>query len=317
MYGCPNQSIPVKFYIVAFSASPAGHLSLFIGVLLMYLMTILGNVTIITLVCAVKKIHTPMYFFLCNLSFLDLISTTSIIPKLLFITLTQDHSISIHGCIAQLFFFMLCGTGVLLILTSMAYDRYVAVCRPLQYYLIMSKFLCVVMAVVSWLVGTFNSLMHTILTSLLMFCISHDINNFFCELSSLISISSSDANSRKILIAIEDFFLGFLPFFLIILSYIFIICNIMKIRSKHGRLKAFSSCTSHLLTVTLFGGPGILFYIRTQFSHEEDKDKLLSVLFLIVVPMLNPLVYSLRNKDIWEATAAITKRKCTRGAFSF
>ncbi|XP_072259176.1 olfactory receptor 5V1-like [Pyxicephalus adspersus] len=305
MFSCPNQSIPGGFHIVAFSASLAGHLLVFIGVLLMYLMTILGNVTIITLVCSVTKLHTPMYFFLCNLSFLDVLSTSSIIPKFLLITLTQDHTISFHGCITQLFFFMLCGIGVLLILTSMAYDRYVAICRPLQYYLIMSKDLCVLLAVVSWLVGILNASMHTILTSLLLFCNSWDINNFFCELSAMISISSSDTTSRKLLISFEDLLVGFVPFFLIILSYVFIISNIMKIKSKHGRLKAFSSCTSHLLTVILFGGPAVLLYIRTQFSHEEGQDKLLSVLFLIVVPLLNPLVYSLRNKDIWEATAAL------------
>ncbi|XP_018415318.1 PREDICTED: olfactory receptor 5V1-like [Nanorana parkeri] len=309
MIGCPNQSTPDEFHIVAFSASPAGQLSLFIVILLMYLLTILGNVTIITLVCAVTKLHTPMYFFLCNLSFLDVISTSSFTPKLLFITLTQNHKISFQGCITQLYLFVQCGLSVIFILTSMAYDRYVAICKPLQYYLIMSKALCITMAAISWLIGILNSVMHAILTSLLLFCISRDINNFFCELNSVLSISSSNIKSRKLLIAVEDVLVGFVPFLLIIISYIFIILNVLKIRSRHGRLKAFSSCTSHLFTVILFGGPSIFLYIKSEFGHGVGEDKLLSILFLIVVPMLNPLVYSLRNKDIRDATRVVGNLK--------
>ncbi|KAM5171652.1 olfactory receptor 9G19-like [Mantella aurantiaca] len=308
MAGCPNQSTD-DFRIVAFPASPAGQLSIFTGVLLVYLMTILGNVTIISLVCAATKLHTPMYFFLCNLSCLDLISTSTFIPKLLMITLTQDHRISFQGCIVQLCFVVLTSVTVIWILTSMAYDRYVAICKPLQYYLIMSKTLCILMAAISWSIGISNSVVHAILTYYLLFCISHDINNFFCELNSVMSLASSDTKSRRLLIAVEDILLGFVPFSLIITSYVFIVSSILKIHSTQGRLKTFSSCTSHLVAVILFGGPSIFLYIKAEFSHGEEQEMLLSLLYLIVVPMLNPLVYSLRNKDIREVTAMLANCK--------
>ncbi|KAM5171650.1 olfactory receptor 5V1-like [Mantella aurantiaca] len=308
MTGCPNQSTD-DFRIVAFPASPAGQLSIFIGVFFAYLMTILGNVTIISLVCAATKLHTPMYFFLCNLSCLDLISTSSFIPKLLMITLTQDHRISFQGCITQLHFVVLANVSVIWILTSMAYDRYVAICKPLQYYLIMSKTLCILMAAISWSIGISNSVVHAILTSYLLFCISRDINNFFCELSTVISLASSDTKSRKLLMAVEDILLGFVPFFLIITSYIFIISSILKIHSTQGRLKAFSSCSSHLVAVILFGGPSLFLYVKAEFSNGKGQEMLLSLLYLIVVPMLNPLVYSLRNRDIWRATTMLANCK--------
>ncbi|XP_040197812.1 olfactory receptor 5V1-like [Rana temporaria] len=309
MPGCPNQSAQYDFHILAFTTSPVGQLFIFIGGFLLYLMTILGNVAIFTLVFTAPKLHTPMYFFLCNISVLDVASTSNFIPKLLMILITQDHKISLYGCIIQLFFFVFCAVSELLTLTSMAYDRYLAICKPLQYYLIMSKTLCMSLIVFSLLTGALNSLVHAILTSLLFFCTSRDINNLFCELNSLISLSTSDTNSRKLLIVFDDIILAFIPFVLIIASYVFIISNVLKIKSRHGRLKAFSSCTSHLITVVLFCGPSIFLYIKEEFEHAKDQDKLLPLLFLVVVPMLNPLVYSLRNKDIWEATAALRNYK--------
>lgn len=309
MLGCPNQSAQYDFHILAFSTSTIGQLLIFIAGLLMYLMTIFGNVTIFALVFTSPKLHTPMYFFICNISFLDVASTSAFIPKLLMILITQDHTITFYGCIIQLFFFVSCAVSELLTLTSMAYDRYLAICKPLQYYLIMRKTLCFSMIAFSLFVGAVNSLMHAVLTSLLSFCLSRDINNFFCELNSLISLSTSSTSSRKLLIAFEDIILAFIPFVLVITSYVFIISNILKINSRQGRLKAFSSCTSHLITVVLFCCPSIFLYIKEEFEHAKDQDKLLPVLFLVVVPMLNPLVYSLRNKDIREATAALKNSK--------
>ncbi|KAM9311990.1 olfactory receptor 5V1-like [Gastrophryne carolinensis] len=188
----------------------------------------------------------------------------------------------------------------------MAYDRYVAVCRPLQYYRIMSKKLCVLMVSSAWVGGALNALMHSLLTSMLLFCHSHDINNFFCDLNTLILLSTSDTKSRKMLILFEDVVFAVFPFGIIITSYVCIISTILKINSRDGRLKTFSSCTSHIITVALFYVPATFLYMKEEFTHSKEQDKLLSMLYLVVVPMLNPLVYSLRNKDIREATARLT-----------
>ncbi|XP_075129101.1 olfactory receptor 5AR1-like [Leptodactylus fuscus] len=308
MNDCPNGSSANEFYIVAFSSSSEAQIKLFFGILIIYLMALLGNLTIIYLVCMVPKLHTPMYFFLCNLATVDVTSTTYIIPKLLAVTLTQDHKISFPGCMIQVFFFILCADGEIFMLTSMAYDRYVAICKPLQYYAIMRKDVYIVLAASSWIVGILNALAHAILSSILLFCDSHDINNFFCDLNSIIAISSTDVTSRKIFMITEVFLITILQFLLTIISYVFIFSAILKIRSSAGRMKAFSSCASHLITVILFYGPLTFLYTKPQSEDSKDQDMLLSMLYLVVVPMLNPLVYSLRNKEVWGAILLVAKQ---------
>ncbi|XP_075132200.1 olfactory receptor 5AR1-like [Leptodactylus fuscus] len=293
--------------MVAFSISRMEQLELFFGILVIYLLAVLGNLIIIFLVCLVPKLHSPMYFFLCNLAIVDVASTSTNIPKLLAITLTQDHKISFSCCLTQMFFFILFANGEICLLTSMAYDRYVAICKPLLYYTIMRKNIYIVMAAAVWMVSVLNSLSHTLLTAMLQFCNSHDINNFFCDLNSVIVLSSSDITSRKILMICEVIMITFAQFLLIIVSYIFIFSAILKIRSSAGRMKAFSSCTSHLITVILLYGPIIFLYMKPESEDSEDQDMLLSMLYLVVVPMLNPLVYSLRNKEVWGAIVTLIK----------
>ncbi|KAG9462482.1 hypothetical protein GDO78_014065 [Eleutherodactylus coqui] len=297
-----------QFFIVAFSSvSSVAQLQLFLGLLIIYLMAFWGNLTIITLVCLVRKLHTPMYFFLCNLAIVDFISISTCIPKLLTITLTQDHRISFHSCMTQMLFFLLCANGEIIILTSMAYDRYVAICKPLQYNSIMRKKMYIAMAASAWTVGALNSVLHTILTSILPFCYSHDINNFFCDLNSVIALSSTDTMSRKVFMLIETVIISFVQFLLTIISYICIFSAILKIRSSTGCMKAFSSCTSHLITVMLFYGPLMLLYMKPTSEGSTEQDMLLSMLYIVAVPTLNPLVYSLRNKEIWEAIVTLIK----------
>ncbi|KAG9467764.1 hypothetical protein GDO78_014368 [Eleutherodactylus coqui] len=300
MNNCLNRSSENEFYIVAFSMSSMGQLQLFLGLLIIYLMAFLGNLIIIFLVCLVPKLHTPMYFFLCNLAVADITSTSVSIPKLLTITLTQDHRISFPCCMIQMFFFILSVDGETFMLTIMAYDRYVAICKPLQYYAIMRKKMYIVMAASAWIVGALNSLSHTILTSVLQFCYSHDISNFFCDLNSVIALSSTDITSQKIFIFSEVVIITIVQFMLIIVSYLFIFSAIWKIRSSSGHMKAFSSCTSHLITVILFYAPMMILYLKPK-SESKEQDTLLSMVYLVVVPMLNPLVYSLRNKEVWGA----------------
>ncbi|KAG9467337.1 hypothetical protein GDO78_015153, partial [Eleutherodactylus coqui] len=297
MNDCPNGSSEHEFTIVVFSMSSSVELELFLGILIIYLIAILGNLAIVFLVSLVPKLHTPMYFFLSNLAIADIASTSTCVPKLLFITMTQNHRISFSCCMIQLYFYLFCVNAEVFTLTSMAYDRYVAICRPLQYYTIMRKNVYIAMAASCWLFGALNSLLHTILTSLLQFCHSHEINNFYCDLDSVITLSTSNTESRKIFIFFEVCSIFLVQFILTIISYVFIFSAILKIRSSAGRMKAFSSCTSHLITVILYYVPSLFLYMKTDSEESKEQDTLLSMIYLVLVPMLNPLVYSLRNKE--------------------
>ncbi|XP_069618567.1 olfactory receptor 8D1-like [Ranitomeya imitator] len=308
---CTNGSFNYEFHIAAFSMS-SGQLQLFFGILIIYLITMFGNLTIIFLVCLVPKLHTPMYFFLCNLAIVDVTSTSASVPKLLFITWTRDHRISFSCCMIQLYFYILCADGDVFMLTSMAYDRYVAICKPLQYFIIMRKNVYIGMATACWLLGILNSLLHTLLTSVLQFCDSHVINNFYCDLNSLVDLSTTDTHSRKIFIFFELYVIIIVQFLLTLISYIFIFSAILKIRSSAGRMKAFCSCTSHLITVTLFYGPSTFLYMKSDSEDSKDQDVLLSMLYMVVVPMLNPLVYSLRNKDVLGAIVILINQRMLR-----
>ncbi|XP_066445569.1 olfactory receptor 5AR1-like [Eleutherodactylus coqui] len=306
MNNCTDSKVK-EFSILAFYTSATLQIMLFIGVLFIYLMTITGNLIIITLVCLVTQLHTPMYFFLCNLSTTDITFVSVTLPKILSIIATKDHTISFQGCITQLYFFLLCGQAEIFILTCMAYDRYVAICKPLQYAMLMRKRVRLTMSASSWLIGIFNSLVHALIASSLSFCYSNEIDHFFCDLKTLNMLSASDSTDRDILSGVQSVFIGCLPLLFIIISYVYIIYTILKIKSSKGRSKAFSSCTSHLITVILFYGPIIFLYMRPETGHSREEDKLLSVIYVAVVPMLNPLVYSLRNKDILDATAKVKR----------
>ncbi|KAM3924682.1 olfactory receptor 1G1-like [Leptodactylus fuscus] len=304
MNNCINGTLK-EFNILAFYTSTAGQIALFIAVLFMYLMTVIGNVIIITLVCSVTQLHTPMYFFLCNLSTADIAFVSVTLPKLLSIIVTKDHMISFQGCITQLYCLLLCGQAEIFILTCMAYDRYVAICKPLQYAMIMRKNVRFAMSAFSWLIGIFNSLWHSMIAASLPFCNSNEIDHFFCDLKTLSMLSASDSTNRDILTSVQSVFIGCLPFSLIVISYVYIISTILKIKSSKGRHKVFSSCTSHLTTVILLYGPIIFLYMKPETYRSREDDKLLSIVYVAVVPMLNPLVYSLRNKDVLDAAAKI------------
>ncbi|XP_075061999.1 olfactory receptor 1F1-like [Mixophyes fleayi] len=300
MNECPNSTV-TEFHITAFSTSTTGQFVLFTGVLVMFLLAVSGNLIIMSLVCLVPQLHTPMYFFLCNLSTVDIIYVCTTLPKLMSITLTQIHSVLFNNCITQLYFFTLCADAEIFILTCMAYDRYVAICVPLRYSVIMSRRLCRLMVICLWVISAVNSSVHTLLTYVLSFCHSHEFDHFLCDLKTLITLSSSDTTSREIFMLFEDITIAFLPFAYTITSYVYIISAILKIPSLKGRRKIFSSCTSHLITVILFYGPIIFLYMKPESKDSKQQDKLLSMLYVAAVPMLNPLVYSLRNKQVLGA----------------
>ncbi|XP_068129634.1 olfactory receptor 5AR1-like [Hyperolius riggenbachi] len=311
------QNITLKgFNIVAFSTSTSLTIGLFTGALVMYLIAVTGNLIITTVICKVSRLHSPMYWLLCNLSLVEALYISNILPKLLSIMLKEDKTISFQGCITQLFFFIMTGDAEVFLLTCMAYDRYVAICYPLHYSLVMRKQVCVGMVFCSLFVSFVNSLMFTLLTYTVRFCYTHRINHFFCEIRSLLAISSSNTASREVILFVEDFLLVSLTFLLILTSYGHIISTVLKVHSLKGRLKTFSSCSSHLTAVMLFYGPIIFLYIKPKSEDSEDQDKLLSLLYVAVVPTLNPFVYTLRNKEVIEAVRQVFRIKCS-GSFRF
>ncbi|XP_073451224.1 olfactory receptor 1J21-like [Aquarana catesbeiana] len=307
MEECHN-STENMFYISAFSFTQTGQCLFFTAVLLMYLMTILGNMTIAVLVCLVPQLHTPMYFFLSNLAISDVIYVSATLPKLLAILIRLDHRMSFSACMTQVYFFSLSAGSDIFLLTSMSYDRYMAICKPLQYSLLMSKDVCLSLALTPWLISIPNATVNVLATSLLSFCLPQNVDHFFCDQKELYAITSSDATSRYILMLCQDVLLVSVPFLLIMTSYVFIISTILKIQSSEGRLKAYSSCTSHLTTVILFYAPIIILYGKPESEGSKELDKLLTLFYTAVVPMLNPFVYSLRNKDIFNAIKNITRK---------
>ncbi|OCT90110.1 hypothetical protein XELAEV_18018726mg [Xenopus laevis] len=265
-----------------------------------------ANLLITILVFLVPQLQTPMYFFLCNLAILDIFYVSVILPKLLAITITEDQTITFYDCMIQLYCFLWCVTQEVLLLTCMAYDRYVAICMPLRYSQIINKHLCIEMAALSWLLSGINSIFHTIYISHLAFDYSKEIDHFFCDLKALMMISSSDTRTMEMILLAEDIYAGVFPFLCILTSYIYIIATVLKIPSS-ARLKAFSSCTSHLTVVLMSYGISIFSYAQPISEKSVEQDKLLAIFYAAVVPTLNPLVYSLRNKDVLRAVKKLSR----------
>ncbi|XP_053319786.1 olfactory receptor 2K2-like [Spea bombifrons] len=305
-----NSTWSRDFQLIAFSRYAGVQVILFLVTLLMFLLATLGNITITALICLTSHLHTPMYFFLCNLSVQDILYVTSILPKLMTITATRDTNISFPGCIAQMFVFVCCVSTEFFLLASMAYDRYVAICIPLRYSLIMNKRACALMATFSWLLGALNSVMYSALISDLSFCKIKEINHLFCDVKTIMSISCSDIKNIRTIMTVEGALWGFVPFILILISYVYIISTILRIRTSAGRLKTFSSCSSHLTVVILFCVTSITLNMKPTLESSQEQDKLLSMLYVALVPMLNPLVYVLRNKEVMKAVNKIYKHIC-------
>ncbi|KAM5171853.1 olfactory receptor 2G3-like [Mantella aurantiaca] len=301
-----NNTLQKDFYILAFTKYVQLKAVVFFVVLIIYLVSVLGNLIIITLVGLVPQLHTPMYFFLCNLSVLDITYVSSILPKLLNITLSGDTFISFQGCFTQMSVFALCIDTYFLLLASMAYDRYVAICKALHYYIIMNRRTCILLTVISWLLGALNSLMCSILVSKLIFCSSHEVNHFFCDLKTMMKLSCSDTTSLETIISSEGVFWGMLPLALILISYGYIISTIMKIHTTQGRLKTFSSCSSHITVVIIYCVTILILYMKPESKDSMEQDKIISLLYVALVPMLNPLVYSLRNNEVLKAIKKVS-----------
>ncbi|XP_029435706.1 olfactory receptor 5V1-like [Rhinatrema bivittatum] len=303
-----NQTSIAGFILLGFSDHPQLQVLIITLVFLIFLSALLGNVTFLTLMCADPRLHRPMYFFLSNLSCLDICYTLTTLPRMLGSLFMRDKSISFLACVVQLFLFMSFTVAEFVLLAVMAYDRYVAICNPFHYALIMSNRVCTLLAVSSWIIGFLGSAPLTGLTAQSSFCGSNEINHFFCDLTAMIKLTCGDIHSLEVTIFTEGVFLGINIFLLTLISYICIISTILKIHSTEGRRKTFSTCSSHLTVVILFYGILIFYYIRPQSMYLPDQDKLLSLLYTALIPMINPMIYSLRNKEIKNALRKIIAR---------
>ncbi|NXL65401.1 OR5G3 protein, partial [Chordeiles acutipennis] len=296
-----------EFILTGFTEDLVTQITLFLMFLLTYLVTILGNLGMILLIRASPQLQSPMYYFLGNLAFVDLCSSTIITPKMLVDFVSGEKGIAYAGCVAQVFIFDLLGMTECFLLATMAYDRYVAVCHPLVYSLVMSPRCCFQLVTGSYLMGLANGMGQTISLSSLSFCSSSVIDLFFCDISSLISLSTSDKTISQIILRTSASLLGVSSSLVVLVSYMAIISTILSISSAEGKRKAFSTCTSHLTTVSIFYGTSIFTYLKPS-SDSIREDKWSVVLYTVVTPMVNPLIYSLRNKEVKEALRRLIER---------
>ncbi|XP_036283704.1 olfactory receptor 2D3 [Pipistrellus kuhlii] len=307
--GEENQTFVAEFILLGLSRDLQTQVLLFVLFLVIYLLTVLGNLLIIILIFMDSRLHTPMYFFLRNLSFADLCFSTSIVPQVLVHFLVSRKTISFVGCMAQVIVFLLVGCTECALLAVMSYDRYVAVCKPLHYSTIMTQQVCLQLAVASWASGALVSLVDTTFTFQLPYRGQNIINHYFCEPPALLKLASADTYSTEMAIFAMGVVILLAPVSLILVSYWHIISTVVQMQSGEGRLKAFSTCGSHLIVVVLFYGSGIFTYMRPNSKTTKERDKMISVFYTVVTPMLNPIIYSLRNKDVKGALWKLIGRK--------
>ncbi|XP_006032289.1 olfactory receptor 5AS1-like [Alligator sinensis] len=304
-----NQTTVTEFILFGFTSSPEMEVALFVLFLIIYISTLVGNTGIIILIQSDSYLHTPMYYFLSNLSFLDLCYSSAIAPKMLANFLSHSKTISFAGCATQMFLFAAFADAECLILAAMACDRYVAICNPLLYTAVMSQRVCISLVAGAYISGSMSSLVHTCFTFTLSFCGSNVINHFFCDIPPLLALSCSNTHINEILLFALCGFIQTSTFVIILVSYAYILFAILRIRSAENRHKAFSTCTSHMTAVTLFYGTLLFMYLQPSSSYVLDTAKVVSVFYTVVFPMLNPLIYSLRNKEVKDALRRTLERK--------
>uniref|UniRef100_A0A8C5QK54 Olfactory receptor n=1 Tax=Leptobrachium leishanense TaxID=445787 RepID=A0A8C5QK54_9ANUR len=286
-----------QFILMGLTDVPWLQKVLFVSFLFFYQLNIAGNLLIITLAIRDTALHAPMYFLLANLSFLDIWFSSVTVPKML-VGFLEDNIISVSGCIAQMHFFHFLGCAEGVLLASMGYDRYVAICSPLRYCSIMNRLFCIQLVLASWLIGFFSSLIHSIMSSMLPFCKFNKVQHFFCDVKPVIKLACSNTFINEITVAALSGFLSTCTFSLTFLSYFYIIVHLFKARSSQRSMKAFSTCSSHLTIVILFYGTAMCTYIGPSSEDSIQKDKVAAVLFTVITPTLNPIIYALRNKEV-------------------
>ncbi|XP_005405611.1 PREDICTED: olfactory receptor 7D4-like [Chinchilla lanigera] len=303
-----NHTGASQFLLLGLSNDPILQPLLFGVFLSMYLITVLGNLLIILAASSDSHLHTPMYFFLSNLSFVDICLTSSTVPKMLVNLQTQNQGISYAECLAQVYFFNIFLGMDNFLLTVMAYDRFVAICHPLNYTVIMNPWLCGLLVLMSWIIMFWVALIHVLLMKELTFSIGTEIPHFFCELTEMLKVASSDSLINNIFLYVVTALLGVFPVIGILFSYSHIVSSLLKMSSSVRRYKPFSTCGSHLCVVSLFYGTGFAVHLSSAVTHSSQSSTMASVMYTVVTPMLNPFIYSLRNKDVKGALGRLLSR---------
>ncbi|XP_004875278.1 olfactory receptor 5W2-like [Heterocephalus glaber] len=301
-------SLP-EFFLVGITNNSEMKAVLFLSLLVVYLIILLTNLGMIILIRVDSRLHTPMYVFLSHLSFSDLCYSNAVGPKMLVDLLAENRSIPFIGCALQFFIFCAFTDAECVLLAVMAFDRYKAISSPLLYTAHMSSRLCAQLLAGVYLVGLADALVHTTLTFRLCFCGSNEINHFFCDIPPLLLISCSDTQVNELVIFTIFGFIELSTISGVLVSYCYIILSVIKIHSAEGRLKAFSTCASHLTAVAIFQGTMLFTYFRPSSSYSLDQDKMTSLFYTLVIPTLNPLIYSLRNKDVKESLQKLRNKK--------
>lgn len=299
-----------EFVFLGLSSQPQMQLILFVMFSFFYLLTVAGNIIIITIIQIEPRLQTPMYFFLSNLSFLDICYISTNVPQMLSNMMGRKKTIPFSSCATQMYFSLSFGMIECVLLGVMAYDRYVAICHPLHYTVMMDRSTCVRLAAVSWSSSFLSSMVINVLTLSLPYCGPNVLNHFFCEVPSILRLACTDTSFIEMVVFIFSIIIVFIPFLLIVVSYARILLSVLRMQSASGRHKALSTCASHLTVVALFYGTAIFMYMRPQSKSSRAGGKIIAVFYTVITPMLNPLIYSLRNQDVKGALRrAIAKQR--------
>ncbi|KAM5317655.1 olfactory receptor 5AP2-like [Glossophaga mutica] len=304
-----NCTVVTDFILLGLSGRRDVQQGLFVLFLLVYGTTVIANLGMILLIRMDPRLHTPMYYFLSNLSFCDLCYSSTISPKMLADFLSEQKKIAYNLCVVQMFFFGAFAAVECVMLSVMAYDRYVAICNPLLYTVTMSRRVCIQLVSTAYTAGFIDMAIFTSCTFPLSFCSSNIINHFFCDIPPLLALSASDTTTSEIALTVSCSCVVGSSVITVLLSYSYIITTILRMKSAEGRYKAFSTCASHLTAVAIFYGTLLFMYFRPNSSYSMDTDKVASVFYTVVIPMLNPLIYSLRNKDVKSALKKVIATK--------
>ncbi|XP_011382962.1 olfactory receptor 10AG1-like [Pteropus vampyrus] len=304
-----NVSTVMQFVLLGFYELPQLQKLLFGVFLIIYMIILIGNSLIIVLTKLDPALQKPMYFFLANFSSLEICYVSVTLPRILMDLWTQDRRISVLDCATQMCFFLILGTTESLLLTVMAYDRYVAICNPLHYLLVMNQKMCIQLAVGAWISGIPIQIAQTCQIFSLHFCKSNQINHFFCDIPPIFKLACGNTFIHELSVYVVAVLLATIPLIMILASYSKIVSTILRLSTARGRAKAFSTCSSHLLVVILFFGTATITYLRPKSNHSAGMDKLLSLFYTIVTPMFNPMIYSLRNKDVIAALRKLLLKK--------
>ncbi|XP_069484952.1 olfactory receptor 5AP2-like [Ambystoma mexicanum] len=296
-----NWTTVKEFILLGLTDEPSLKIPLFVVFLLVYIITFLGNIGIITLIRISPRLHTSMYFLLSNLSFVDLCYSSVITPNMLTNFLLEDRSISVNGCVTQLFSFVFLGSTEVYLLTVMAYDRYIAICNPLLYSVIMNTRKCTCLVAAAYFAAFLNAMIHTCCTFMLSFCGSNKIIHFYCDVPPLLKLSCSDTSINDVVLVLFAGGSIVVSLVIVVTSYFHIVSAILKIHSSEGRQRAFSTCSSHFVCVILFFGTLVFMYLRPSSTFIMDQDRVASVFYTSIIPMLNPIIYSFRNQEVKDA----------------